>query len=173
MRLLTSMRTKIEAAISFASKSTLTCSFKRTWVSTSSMGHFSEAIGALLSPTPAHAIKLTVLQTGALRAGRRAQHGTGVRECEGTLAPTAIILVSNACPKPSTSWILKIPMPKTKRSTCRSQLSVQSQHTRGAESTVDVQCERERVGSMGAGKARAHLSKDYLRPAGFVRLCLS
>ena len=173
MKPLGSMRIKIAIENRKRVKSASACGVKRTWVSKSSLSPFRWVIGSFVPPTAAHAIKLAVLQTGALRAGRRAQHGTEVRECEGTLAPTAIILVSNAFPTPLTSRILKIPMPKTKRSTCRSQLSVQSQHTRGAESTVDVQCERERVGSMGASKARAHLSKDYLRPAGFVRLCLS
>ena len=59
----------IEASILFASKSTSTCGVKRTWVSTSSVSPFRQAIGALLSPTAAHASRLEELQIGALRAG--------------------------------------------------------------------------------------------------------
>ena len=69
MRPLGSMRIKIEAPISFASKGTSACRVKRTWVSTSSTSPFSQAIGALLSPTSTHASRLEELQTGALRAG--------------------------------------------------------------------------------------------------------
>jgi hypothetical protein len=69
MRPLASMRSKIEVAISFASKSAWTCEAKRTCHSRSSVRAFRQAIGALLSPKAAHASRLGVLQTGALRAG--------------------------------------------------------------------------------------------------------
>jgi hypothetical protein len=100
MRPLTSMSTKVEAAISFASKIALACGVKRTWIKTGSVRSFRQAIGALLTPTAAHASRLGVLQTGALRAGEASAAGTGVRESEGTRVTPATILVSKAWTTP-------------------------------------------------------------------------
>ena len=69
MRVLASIRTKIEIEIVTASKITSTCGVKRMWVSISAVRPFRQAIGALLSLIAAHASRLGVLQTGALRAG--------------------------------------------------------------------------------------------------------